>query len=339
MPEGDKVERLKSLKISDDDRGQDEGSSPGWLWLTIGLVFGLGLGGGGYYLFGPEKIITREVPVAQNSTNQSPAAARRGGGLIASGYVIARRQATVAAEVTGRVTNVLVEEGQMVEAGDVLATLDATLVQADLASALSRAEAAKAGVKAISAELDDARRILTRTRSLEKQSFASNADLTSASARVATLEAQLARAKADVITAQSDATRQKGLLGKYTITAPYAGVIVDKNAQAGEIISPVSAGGGFTRTGICTLVDMTSLEIEVDVNEAFIGRVFDNQKVTAVLDAYNDWDIDARVIATVPAANRDKATFRVRIAILENDPRILPEMAVKVTFEENTEAL
>lgn len=339
MPEGDKVERLKSLKISDDDRDQDEGSGPGWLWLVIGLVFGLGLGGGGFYLFGPEKIITREVPVAQNSNSETQTTARRGGGLIASGYVIARRQATVAAEVTGRVTSVLVEEGQMVKAGDILATLDATLVKADLNSALSRAEAAKAGVKAIAAELGDAQRILNRTRSLEEQSFASNADLTSASARVATLEAQLARANADVITAQSDAARQKGLLEKYTITAPYDGVIIDKNAQAGEIISPVSAGGGFTRTGICTLVDMTSLEIEVDVNEAFIGRVFDNQKVTAVLDAYSDWDIDARVIATVPAANRDKATFRVRIAILEDDPRILPEMAVKVTFEENTDAL
>lgn len=339
MSSEDKVERLKSLKISDVDRGEAESSGPAWLWLVIGIVLGGGLGSGGYYLFGPEKIITREIPVAQNSTNETPTAARRGGGLIASGYVIARRQATVAAEVTGRVTNVLVEEGQMVKAGDILATLDATLVKADLSSALSRAEAAKAGVKAISAELDDARRILKRTRSLEEQSFASNADLTSASARVATLEAQLARAKADVITAQSDAARQQGLLEKYTIKAPYDGVIVDKNAQAGEIISPVSAGGGFTRTGICTLVDMTSLEIEVDVNEAFIGRVYDNQKVTAVLDAHSDWDIDARVIATVPAANRNKAAFRVRIAILEDDPRILPEMAVKVTFDENTDAL
>lgn len=337
--QSDKVGLLKSLKITQDAR--DDGESQGFSWaVLLGIfLFGVALGAGALFFFYPLPPTTSVERTDTPAQEVVTAPIRRQSNLIASGYVIARRQATVAAEVTGRVTSVRVEEGQNVTEGDILATLDATLVKAELATIQSRGTAAQAAALAIAAELDDARRILERTRTLEAQNFASNADLTRAQARVAALDAQLASARADAATARNDAARQASLLEKYTIRAPFSGVVVDKNAQAGEIISPVSAGGGFTRTGICTIVDMDSLEIEVDVNEAFIGRVRDNQAVNAVLDAYPDWTIPAQVIATVPTANRDKATVRVRIALLEKDPRILPEMAVKVTFQEERDTL
>ena len=120
--------------------------------------------------------------------------------------------------------------------------------------------------------------------------------------------------------------------GGRQLRAPFAGVVVTKNAQPGEMISPISAGGGFTRTGICTIVDMTSLEIEVDVNEAYIQRVKAGQDVNAVLDAYPDWQIPAEVIAIVPTADRQKATVRVRIGFRERDSRVLRDMGVKVAF-------
>ncbi len=254
------------------------------------------------------------------------------GSLIASGYVVARRRATVAAEITGRVAAVLVDEGMAVKQGQLLARLDDTLARTDLATATSRVDSATASTVATRAQLADAERILKRTQDLARNRLASEADLTKADTQVLDLRAQLARTEAELATARSDARHAGELLAKHRIVAPFAGIVVDKNAQPGEIISPMSAGGGFTRTGICTLVDMDSLEIEVDVNEAYISRVRPDQDVRATLDAYPDWTIPARVIAIVPTADRAKATVRVRIAILSKDPRILPDMAVKVAF-------
>jgi len=252
--------------------------------------------------------------------------------LVASGYVVARRKATVAAEITGKVTDVFVEEGMVVTEGQELARLDTILPQADLASAKARVVSAEASVESGYADLKDAERILERTRNLQAKDFATQADLTKNQARADVLRAQWRKAQADLATAKVDVTRSAETLDKHHIKAPFAGVVVDKNAQPGEMISPLSAGGGFTRTGVCTIVDMDSLEIEVDVNEAFIHKVTAQQHVNAVLDAYPDWVIPASVIAIVPTANRDKATIKVRIAILQKDPRILPDMAVKVTF-------
>ena len=254
------------------------------------------------------------------------------GNLVASGYVVARRRATVAAEITGRVAEVLVEEGMVVQKGQLLARLDDTLASTDYATANSRIESASAAVTSTRAQLADAERIQKRTADLAAAHLVSEADVTKADTQAADLKAQLARSEAELTTARSDAKHQLEVLGKHRIVAPFAGVVVDKNAQPGEIISPMSAGGGFTRTGICTLVDMDSLEIEVDVNEAYISRVKPEQSVTATLDAYPDWSIPARVIAIVPTANREKATVRVRIAIVSKDPRILPDMAVKVSM-------
>lgn len=260
-----------------------------------------------------------------------PVTAGEPGSLAASGYVVARRRATIAAEITGKVVEVLVEEGMVVTAGQVTARLDSVLAEKDLALSKSRVEASSAAVAAISADLDDANRIMARTRSLQQNRFASEADLTKAEARVGVLAAQMRQAQAQYESAKVDAERAAAVLDKHQIRAPFSGVVVDRSAQPGEMISPMSVGG-FTRTGICTIVDMDSIEIEVDVNEAFIGRVTPGGAVTAVLDAYPDWQIPASVIAIVPTANRDKATVKVRIRLEKKDPRILPDMAVKVTF-------
>jgi HlyD family secretion protein len=274
--------------------------------------------------------------------SQPPAAAaeqRPPGSLAASGYVVARRKATIAAEITGKVVEVLVEEGMVVEAGQIVARLDAVLAEKDLALAHSRVASAEAAIAMITADLEDATRILSRVRSLSQKSFASEADLTKAGARVGVLSAQLRQSQSQLETARLDAQRSAAVLDKHQIRAPFGGVVVDRSAQPGEMISPLSAGGGFTRTGVCTVVDMDSIEIEVDVNEAFIGRVTAGSGVSAVLDAYPNWTIPASVIAIVPTANREKATVRVRIGFQRKDPRILPDMAVKVVFlEDNASA-
>jgi RND family efflux transporter MFP subunit len=244
--------------------------------------------------------------------------ASAGGGLVASGYVVARRQATVAAEVTGRLVEVRIEEGQQVARGQVLAVLEPTLARAEY-------QAAQARTGAASADLAEALRVLNRTRDLAAQGFASEAALTAAQSR---FDLAAATQQAN----RSEAQRAAAQLSRYEIRAPFAGVVVNKAAQPGEIISPISAGGGFTRTGVCTIVDMSSLEIEVDVSEAYIAQVREGQRVEAVLDAYPQVTFPAHVIATIPSADRSRATVRVRIGFDELDPRILPEMAISVRF-------
>jgi len=263
---------------------------------------------------------------------------RSAGSLIASGYVVARRKATIAAEVTGKVVELLVDEGMVVEAGQVLARLDDVLADKDYALAQARVEASDAAVAAIAADLADAERILNRTERLSGKNYATEADLTKSQARASVLRAQLRQAEAQLAAARLEAQRFGELLGKHRIRAPFAGVVVERSAQPGEMISPLSAGGGFTRTGICTIVDMDSIEIEVDVNEASIGRLHANTRVEARLDAYPDWTVPGAVIAIVPTANREKATVKVRIGMDAKDARILPDMAIKVTFLDDSTA-
>ena len=202
---------------------------------------------------------------------------------------------------------------------------NSVLAEKDLALARSRSEAAEAAAAAIAAELRDAERVRNRTQTLSRQNFASDADLTKAEARVDVLRAQLRQAEAQTAAALLDAQRAAAILDKHQIRAPFGGVVIERSAQPGEMISPMSAGG-FTRTGVCTIVDMDSIEIEVDVSEAFIGRVSAGTHANAVLDAYPNWTIPGAVIAIVPAANREKATVKVRIGLKQKDPRILPDM-------------
>jgi len=153
-----------------------------------------------------------------------------------------------------------------------------------------------------------------------------------ANTQVETLAARLASGETAIVVAARSEEVARVRLDNTVIRAPFTGVVTVKAAQPGEMISPVSAGGGFTRTGIGTIVDMDSLEVQVDVNEAFIQRVRPGQQVEATLNAYPDWRIPAEVIAIIPTADRSRATVRVRIALLERDARIVPDMGVRVAF-------
>jgi RND family efflux transporter MFP subunit len=273
------------------------------------------------------------VPV-QTVTVESPTSAS-GAVLNASGYVVARRLATVSSKVTGQVAEVLFEEGAEVEAGQVLARLDRSTVEAQLNVAASNAEAARRNLREIEVRLADARKTLERNRSLVERKLVSQSVLDSSAAEVAALSARLAAARSavDVAIAQVGLVKQE--LADLEIRAPFKGVVISKDAQPGEMVSPMSAGGGFTRTGVATIVDMDSREVEVDVNESYINRVSAGQKVECVLDAYPDLRIPAHVISIVPTADRQKATVRVRIGLDQLDPRILPDMGIKVSFFES----
>jgi RND family efflux transporter MFP subunit len=264
-----------------------------------------------------------------------PAAAEPQGspGLVASGYVIARRKATVAAQVTGKVVEVLVHEGMMVKKGDVLARLDSVLPERDLAVAHSKADTAEAWIGAVDADLQDADRQMNRDLRLPLGQAVTVAEVTRSQAWAASLRALLKQAQAAFQATKQDEKHAAEVLDQYTIHAPFDGIVVATEAQPGEVISPLSVGG-FTRTGICTLVDMNSLEVDVDVNESFIGRVHPGMPVSAVLDAYPDWTIPGSVTGIVPEANREKGTVQVRIALKKKDPRVLPGMSVKVSFED-----
>ena len=283
-----------------------------------------------------EPIETKKV---QSEPTKSVAANTASGSgneiLNASGYVVARVRATVSAEIMGRIDTVLVEEGMFVEQGQILAEIDSTIAAVDWQLAKARVSANEQRLAAIEAERSEAARVLGRLAALNDKQFISEAEISRARSSVDATSAQLKALRAELKVTQLSAQRQKEFLEKHTLRAPFSGVVTVKNAQPGEIISPSSAGGGFTRTGICTVVDMDSLEIEVDVNESFIGRVFQGQRVLATLDAYPDWQMPAKVIAVIPTADRAKATVRVRIGIQLSDSRILPEMGVKVTFYED----
>jgi HlyD family secretion protein len=341
----DKSQLLRSLKI---DRSAETGRRSGRSWLPISAaIAACVVGFAAYAAFelrkqdAPSDTAQRPVsqpqPAQPSPPPQTAANSKLAGALAASGYVVARRKATVAAEITGKVVGVFIDEGMTVTEGQVVARLDSVLAEKDFELARSRAESADAAIAAITADLEDATRIMTRIQTLSQKNFATEADLTKAQARVGVLHAQLRQAKSQFETASIDARRSASVLDKHQIRAPFAGVVIDRSAQPGEMISPMSVGG-YTRTGICTIVDMDSIEIEVDVNEAFIGRVAAGGAVNAVLDAYPDWTIPASVIAIVPTANREKATVRVRVRFVQKDPRILPDMAVKVTFLRDAKA-
>jgi RND family efflux transporter MFP subunit len=334
----DKSKLLRSLTI-DRSAGKAERSNSRWLPISAVIIICV-VGFAAFAAFEfrrqePAKEAashTAQQSAAQpQAPQQPPTNSKATGSLAASGYVVARRKATVAAEITGKVLEVFIDEGMTVTEGQVVARLDSVLAERDYELARSRAETADAAIAAIAADLEDATRIMTRVQTLSRKNFATEADLTKAQARVGVLNAQMRQAQSQFETAKIDARRSASMLDKHQIRAPFAGVVIDRSAQPGEMISPMSVGG-YTRTGICTIVDMDSIEIEVDVNEAFIGRVVAGGAVNAMLDAYPDWTIPASVIAIVPTANREKATVKVRIRFDRKDPRILPDMAVKVNF-------
>ena len=254
---------------------------------------------------------------------------------MASGYVVARRSATVSVDITGRLTSVVFDEGAVVQKGQLMAQLDDRLAKYDLELARARAASASKNVEALDAQLVESLASRARAEALIKSQAVSQASLQAAVASTDSLKARLEAAKADAEVAAESARRQAEYVDRHRVLAPFSGVIIAKNAQAGEILSPISGGGQFTRTGVATLVDMASLEVEVDVNEGQIADVHAGQPATIVLDAYTDWEIPGEVIAIIPTANRDRATIQVRVGFKVQDARILPQMAAKVTFDRN----
>lgn len=275
-----------------------------------------------------------KVPVVRTVVVREAAAGSNGERTLlnGSGYVTARREATVSSKITGKVVEVLVEEGMKVEQGQVLAKLDSSNVQKSMELAEAQLHSASKALHETQANLDKADRELKRVTQLASEKVASASELDRADAEAKSLRARLTRQEAEVAVAEREVSLWKQQMDDTIIRAPFTGIVTSKNAQPGEMISPMSAGG-FTRTGICTIVDMSSLEIEVEVNESYINRVQPNAPVEARLDSYPDWKIPAKVIAIIPTANRQNATVKVRVGFDKLDPRILPEMSVKVAFQ------
>ena len=299
-----------------------------WIWLIVLAV--IAVAAVGLWRFRPSDAIPVRTAIAREIGGTAPDRTV----LNASGYVTARREATVSSKVTGKVIEVLVEEGVQVKEGQVLARLDDTNIKASLRLAEAQVDSASAAIAETQARLKEAEINLRRMTELSKQNVSSQAELDHAQAEASSLMAKLEQQRAEITVAERQVAAWKQQLDDTIIRAPCSGTVTSKNAQPGEMISPMSAGGSFTRTGICTVVDMESLEIEIDVNESYINRVQTSQPVEAALDAYSDWKIPAKVIAIIPTADRQKSTVKVRVGFDKLDPRILPQMSVKVAFRE-----
>jgi len=324
-------ELLKELRIDKEHRGDHRSSGSRGPLIAGGIVLALALlaATAWFFLAGSKSFeVEAATALAPSAGNVDTAV------LQATGYVTARRQATVSAQITGTLTKVLIEEGDKVDAGQVLATLDDTAARAALAQAEAGLHAAQATLVQVETQLAQSRRDYARAQDLAQRKLVSTQAEEQARTQVDSQTAQVIAQRKEIDVAQAGVQSAQVYLDYCTVRAPFAGVITAKAAQVGEIVSPLSAGGGFTRTGVGTIVDMDSLEIEVDVTESYINRVTPKQPAQAVLDAYPDWKIPAHVIAIIPSADRGKATVKVRIAIEQKDQRVLPEMGVRVSFLE-----
>jgi len=324
---------LHQLRIDrSEERARPHGSN-----LRVGIVVALLVlaalaVGGWWFLRGGATVEVEAATAVAPASNESGSMAV----LQATGYVTARREATVSAQITGTLTKVMIEEGEHVELGQVLALLEDTAQKAALAQADAQLRSSRAQLVQFESQLRQATRDLKRAQDLVGRKLVSEQAVEVARTLVETQTAQVDTQKRQVELAQAGVQAAQVQLDYCTIRSPFAGVVIAKAAQVGEIVSPFSAGGGFTRTGIGTIVDMDSLEIEVDVNESYINRVIAGQKIEAVLDAYPDWKIPGHVIAIIPTADRSKATVKVRVAMEQKDARIVPDMGVRVSFLEES---
>ena len=328
--EDDNKALLHQLRI-DRTPGEAHGSQSRRPLLMAALVAVLALAALLWWLIGAPKPLPVHVAAARAMQGGAGASASV---LDATGYVTARREATVSAQITGAVTAVLIEEGDHVKEGQVIGRLDDTAQKAALAQAQAALQSSQALLEQYQVQVAQSVRDLKRNEDLIGRKLVSEQALEQSRAQADEQGAQVIGQRRQVSLAEANLRSAQVQLDYCTVRAPFAGVVIAKSAQVGEIISPFSAGGSFTRTGIGTIVDMDSLEIEVDVNEAYINRVLPGQPVESVLNAYPDWKIPSHVIAIIPTADRSKATVKVRIAIDTKDPRIVPDMGVRVSFLE-----
>ncbi|TLY68417.1 MAG: efflux RND transporter periplasmic adaptor subunit [Gammaproteobacteria bacterium] len=333
-PETDKNALLGQLRIDRTQREAD--TSPGrrpWIIGAVVLLVALLVAGAWLGVSG-----RGALPVHTAVAQPIGATAANASVLDATGYVTARREATVSAQITGTLIEVLIEEGEHVKAGQVLARLDDTAQRASLAQAQAQLHGAESLLAQYEAQLAQSQRDLKRAEDLLERKLVSAQAVEQARTQVAAQTAQVQAQRRQIELTAASVRSARVQLEYCTVHAPFSGVVIAKAAQVGEIVSPFSAGGGYTRTGIGTIVDMDSLEIEVDVNEAYINRVQPGQPVASVLNAYPDWTIPSHVIAIIPTADRSKATVKVRIALEVKDPRIVPDMGVRVSFLEEKKA-
>jgi RND family efflux transporter MFP subunit len=325
----DKGALLHQLRI---DRGLREETAEvrRWPWVVGGALLLVLIGAGLWLMKSGHTAVAVHTAMAQPMTSGGPSTSV----LDATGYVTARRQATVSAQITGKLSEVLIEEGDHVQAGQVLGRLDDTSQRAALAQAEAQFHSAQALLVQFQAQLAQDQRDVKRAEDLVQRKLVSEQAVEQARTLVDTQGAMLEQQRKQIDVAAANVRSAQVQLDYCTVRSPFAGVVIAKAAQVGEIVSPLSAGGGFTRTGIGTLVDMESLEIEVDVNEAYINRVLPKQPVASVLNAYPDWKIPSHVIAIIPTADRAKATVKVRIGLDLKDDRIVPDMGVRVSFLE-----
>lgn len=319
---------LKELRIDGAQR-EDRGGVPTWAWglIASAVVLALAGGAGWWFLAGSRPVAVQTATVRANGQ-----AAAANAVLQATGYVTARRMATVSAQMTGTLTEVLIDEGFKVRKGQVLARLDDTGLRASLAAAEAQVYTAEANLGQLRAQLAQAQADERRQAELNASGMTTRQSREQAATSVKTVSAQLEAAQRQVQAAQAQVRVARVNFDYATVRAPFDGVVTARAAQVGEIISPLSAGGGFTRTGVGTIVDMDSLEVTVDVNEAYIAQVKPDMPCEAVLDAYPDWKIPAHVVAVIPSADRGKATVKVRVALEQKDERVVPDMGVRVSF-------
>jgi RND family efflux transporter MFP subunit len=316
---------LNRLKI---DKNLKQPTSKGWkaFLFLVGLII---LAGIVWLFWSKNNIPSVELTEVQQVNNRQQSAV-----LNASGYVTPRQRATVAAKVTGRVNELFIDEGMKVQKGQVLAGIDSIDAQKQIDAAKADVVVAEAGIIDLRVNRDEAQRNLNRFKEIYNKGLLSQKDLDNSQTALDSFNARIETAQKQTEAARARLKVYEQDLDNYTIRAPFDGIVVSKDAQIGEMVSPFSAGGGFTRTGIATIVDMNSLEIEVDINEAYIARVVVGQRVEATLDAYPDWKIPASVRTVIPTADRQKATVKVRITFDMLDPKILPDMGIKVAFLE-----
>ena len=319
---------LNELRIQHTERDVG-GGRPRWPWLALGAAVVVALlGAGGWWLWSSRPVAVQTAA----ATAPGGAAGPAGAVLQATGYVTPRRRATVSTQITGTLTQVLIEEGDHVEKGQVLARLEDSALRAGLGAARANLASARAQVVTAQAQLAQAQADARRQDELVASGMVTKQAAEQARTAVATGAAQLDGRRREADAANAALTQAQVNFDYTVVRAPFTGVVTEKAAQVGEIVSPLSAGGGFTRTGVGTIVDMDSLEIEVDVSEAYIGQVQAAMPAEAVLDAYPDWKIPAHVIAIVPAADRGKGTVKVRVAIEQKDARLVPDIGVRVSF-------
>jgi RND family efflux transporter MFP subunit len=322
----DKSSLLNQLRI--DRAAPPQRSGRGWLWGLVGIAVLLVAGGGAWIVLAGASGVPVHAVVARAAAGSGGTAANGGSLLDASGYVVALRQATVSGKAVYKVSEVLIEAGQHVEKDQIIARLDDTNSRAALDQAQAQVDQAEANLAQAKLAWADSEPIYLRNKKLVAAGWISSTAYDNSKAAYDAAQTGLAVAQRQVRVARAGLEVAQRYMDDTIIRAPFTGVVTAKSAQPGEIVSPQFLGGG----GVAKIVDMDSLEVQVDVSENFINRVHAGQPATITLNAYPDWAIPAEVIAIIPTADQTKATVKVRVAFKQKDDRVLPEMGARVSF-------